>query len=90
MDHKLLNNGLTEVMLKIGITKEKKKSRNLVFHSWRHRYAAKMSDLVDARSLGLATGHKKMAMLEHYAAHANEGHFKAVSEATEKAFGQAK
>ncbi|NBK22328.1 MAG: integrase [Spirochaetia bacterium] len=90
MDHKLLNNGLTEAMLKIGITKEEKKSRNLVFHSWRHRYAAKMSDLVDARSLGLATGHKTMAMLEHYAAHANEGHFKAVSEATEKAFGKAK
>jgi hypothetical protein len=31
-----------------------------------------------------------MAMLEHYANHANENHFKAVSEATEKAFGQAK
>ena len=39
--------------------------------------------IVDARSLGLATGHKTMAMLEHYANHANENHFKAVSEATE-------
>ena len=90
MDHKLLNDGLYESMIKIGISKEEKEKRNLIFHSWRHRYAAKMADLVDARSLGLATGHKTMAMLEHYAAHANENHFKAVSEATEKAFGQAK
>jgi len=86
MDHKLLNNGLLDAMLKIGITKEEKKRRNLVFHSWRHRYAAKMADLVDARSLGLATGHKTQAMLEHYAAHANENHFKLVQNATEKAF----
>jgi integrase len=90
MDHKLLNDGLYESMIKIGISKEEKEKRNVIFHSWRHRYAAKMADLVDARSLGLATGHKTMAMLEHYAAHANENHFKAVSEATEKAFGQAK
>lgn len=90
MDHKFLNDGLMEAMIKIGITKEEKKSRNLVFHGWRHRYAAKMADLVDARSLGLATGHKTMAMLEHYAAHANENHYKAVRETTEKAFGQAK
>jgi integrase len=90
MDHKLLNDGLLEAMIKIGITKKEKAKRNIVFHSWRHRYAAKMADLVDARSLGLATGHKTMAMLEHYAAHANENHFKAVREATERAFGQAK
>lgn len=90
MDHKLLNNGLCDVLVKIGISKEERMSRNIVFHSWRHRYAAKMADLVDARSLGLATGHKTQAMLEHYAAHANENHFKAVQGATEKAFGQAK
>ena len=87
MDHKLLNNGLCEVLVKIGISKEERMSRNIVFHSWRHRYAAKMADLVDARSLGLATGHKTQAMLEHYAAHANETHFQAVQNATVKAFG---
>ncbi len=46
-----------------------------------------MADLVDARSLGLATGHKTQAMLEHYAVHANETHFQAVQNATVKAFG---
>jgi integrase len=90
MDHKLLNNGLFDAMKKMGITEVERKSRNIVFHSWRHRYATKMSDLVDARSLGLATGHKTQAMLAHYADHANENHFKAVMGATEIAFGHAK
>lgn len=90
MDHKLLNNGLREVLIGMGISKEEQKSRNIVFHSWRHRYASKMADLVDARSLGLATGHKTQSMLEHYADHANENHFQAVREASEKAFGQAR
>ena len=90
MDHKLLNDGLLEAMIKIGISKKEKEKRNVIFHSWRHRYATKMADLVDERSLGLATGHKTQAMLEYYANHANENHFKAVSEATEKAFGQVK
>ena len=87
MDHKLLNNGLREVLIGMGISKEEQKSRNIVFHSWRHRYASKMADLVDARSLGLATGHKTPAMLGHYAAHANENRFNTVKAATEKAFG---
>ena len=88
MDKKLLLNGLCDALVAIGIAKEERMSRNIVFHSWRHRYAAKMSDLVDSRSLGLATGHKTQAMLAHYADHANENHFKAVMGATEKAFGK--
>ena len=86
MDHKLLNNGLRDAMGKMGISKEESKNRNIVFHSWRHRYASKMADMVDARSLGLATGHKTQSILEHYADHANENHFQAVMEASETAF----
>jgi integrase len=86
MDQKFLTKGLYSALKKIGITQDFRMERNIVFHSWRHRYAAKMADLVDARSLGLATGHKTQAMLEHYAAHANENHFNAVMKATQKAF----
>ena len=60
---------------------EERKERNIVFHSCRHGYAAKMADFVDFRSLELATGHKAQAMFEHYADHANEAHFKKVQEA---------
>lgn len=81
---------MLEAMIKMGIFKEAKEKRNIIVHSWRHRYAAKRADLVDERSLGLATGHKTQTMLEHYANHANENYFKAVKEATGKAFVQRK
>ena len=87
MDQKFLVNGLYDALKKIGIDEERK-TRNIVFHSWRHRYATKMADLVDSRSLGLATGHKTQAMLEHYANHANENHFIIVKNATQEAFGE--
>jgi integrase len=75
---------------KMGISKEESKSRNIVFHNWRHRYASKMADLVDARSLSLATEHKTQSMLEHYADYTNEGHFQAVMGTSEKSFGHAR
>jgi integrase len=87
MVHNVLSEAMKEAFYTIGITEEERVERNIVFHSWRHRYATKMADLVDARSLGQATGHKTPAMLEHYAAHANENRFNAVKVATEKAFG---
>lgn len=46
------------------------KERNLTFHSWRHFYASRLADTVDARKAMLATGHASSAMFEHYAAHA--------------------
>ncbi|GHU13792.1 hypothetical protein FACS1894161_4060 [Spirochaetia bacterium] len=46
-------------------TSEKKKEveeywakRNVVFHSWRHFYASRMTDKLEARKVMLATGHK--------------------------------
>jgi integrase len=32
--------------------------RRVVFHSWRHFYAARMADQLEARKVMLATGHK--------------------------------
>jgi len=86
MDQTFLKKGLYQALDDIGIDNKERLQRNIVFHSWRHRYAAKMADLVDARSLGLATGHKTPAMLEHYAAHVNEQHFKNVQKASKVAF----
>jgi len=83
---KVILNGFKDALAKIGIDEEQRKSRNLVFHGLRHRYATKLADLVDARSLGMATGHLTPAMLEHYTDHANEGHFQAVMDAVKSAF----
>ena len=48
------------------------RDRAVSFHSWRHFYAARMADKVEARTLMLATGHKTRAVFDHYAEHALE------------------
>ena len=48
------------------------RDRAITFHSWRHFYAARMADKVEARTLMLATGHKTKAVFDHYAEHALE------------------
>jgi len=62
------------------------KSRGVVFHSWRHFYAARLADKIDIRRVQLATGHKSAVMAEHYAEHALDADFQAVSEAVGDAF----
>lgn len=61
--------------------------RAIVFHSWRHFYAARLADRVDIRRVQLATGHKSAVMAEHYADHALDADFKIISSAVENAFG---
>jgi len=46
------------------------KTRNIVFHSWRHFYAARMADKLEARKIMLATGHKTESVFDAYADHA--------------------
>ncbi len=63
------------------------KTRGLCFHSWRHFYSARMADLIDARKIMLATGHKTESVFEAYAAHARAGDFDQVGQAAREAFG---
>jgi integrase len=48
------------------------KKRNVVFHSWRHFYASRMTDKIEARKVMLATGHKTEAVFKGYSGHALE------------------
>lgn len=69
MDTQVLLLGLKDALIGMsvapGAMKEAKdkaaeawKSRNIVFHSWRHFYAARMADKLEARVVMQATGHK--------------------------------
>ena len=49
-----------------------KNARKITFHCWRHFFSTNMADQVDLRKLQLATGHKSLEMLEHYASHQSE------------------
>jgi integrase len=72
---------------KIREAEEYWKKRNVVFHSWRHFYSARMADKIEARKVMLATGHKTEAVFQGYADHALENDLKEVASTTEEVFG---
>jgi integrase len=69
MDGKLLLNGLAEACSLAGIDS---RARNIVFHSWRHYYAARMADKLAAEKVARVTGHKSLAVYGEYADHATD------------------
>ncbi|WP_026043581.1 tyrosine-type recombinase/integrase [Treponema primitia] len=75
-------------------TTEKKKEvteywakRNVVFHSWRHFYASRMTDKLEARKVMLATGHKTESVFKGYSGHALESDLSDVAVITGEVFG---
>lgn len=88
----LLRLSLTGDDLKDGakarVARELWKARGVVFHRWRHYYAARMGDRLDARTVMVATGHRTPAMFEHYADHKLEEQLKEVGAAAAEAFAQ--
>ena len=70
MDKKLLTLHLRRQMKLVGIAEED--CKQICFHSWRHFYTTYMSDKVNQRILQTQTGHKTLAMLEHYGNHSLE------------------
>jgi integrase len=63
------------------------KERNIVFHSWRHFYASRMTDRIEARKVMLATGHTTKAVFKTYSDHALESDLMEVAETTSEVFG---
>ena len=48
------------------------RARNIVFHGWRHFYAARMADIEAADKVRRVTGHKNRAVFDAYADHITE------------------
>jgi integrase len=48
------------------------RTRNIVFHGWRHFYAARMADIEAADKVSRITGHKSRAVFDAYADHVTE------------------
>jgi integrase len=66
IDRSILLNGLHDALTAIGIDAA---GRGIVFHSWRHYYAARMADRMTADEVSRITGHKSKAVFEKYADH---------------------
>lgn len=57
------------MLAKIGISKEMRQERNVVFHSWRHFYAPQISQRAQERLAQDTPGHSSAKMTAHYADH---------------------
>lgn len=77
-----VNKALKIRLKELNIAPEKK----ITFHSWRHFFSTVMADKIDERKLCLATGHKSLKILEHYAAHKNEVTLSEIEKASEDIF----
>jgi integrase len=84
VDAKVLLDGLQDALATIGIDA---KARGIVFHSWRHYYAARMADRMTADQVSRITGHKSRAVFEEYADHITEENIEEVGRVGAEVFG---
>ena len=70
--------GLYETLEKIGISKQQRMERNIVFHSWRHFYATQISERAQASLAQETLGHASAQMTAHYASHGTDEKMAAV------------
>jgi integrase len=83
-DNKQIERDFVVMQKKIGIDDEKRRERNIVFHSWRH-YCAKNLAHVTNRTVGMAIlGLKTSAVFDHYANHIDGETFGKMAEAIEQ------
>ena len=57
-----------------------------MFHSWRHFYASRMADRLEARKIMLVTGHKTRAVFDGYADHSLDSDLNEVAVASADMF----
>jgi integrase len=82
-DSKFLLDGLHRELDAMGIQWRK---RNIVFHSHRHFYAARMADIAAADKVRRITGHRSAAVFESYADHVTEQNLSEMLELERSAF----
>jgi integrase len=63
------------------------KDRNIVFHSWRHYFAARMVDKMSPDQIVRVTGHKTRTVFDHYADHIEEKNLDEMRDAAGTVFG---
>jgi integrase len=84
LDRNVLLDGLHDALSGIGIDA---KARGIVFHSWRHYYAARMADHMTADQVSRITGHKSRAVFEEYADHITEENIEEAGRVGAEVFG---
>ena len=66
----------------------KEQAKEIKFHAWRHLYSSLMADRLPFRILQTQTGHKTLAMAEHYANHILDSDSKQIQDAQNYLFSE--
>jgi integrase len=85
IEEKLFVRDLRMALVKTGMNKETAKT--YCFHGWRHTYSTYMRERINDKLLQSQTGHKTIAMLDHYSEHRKEGDRKRIQEAQKEVYG---
>jgi integrase len=65
-DPQIIRDGLNQALEKTNVDK---KSRNIVFHSWRHFFCSKMTEKIDSERVAKVSGHISDSVFKKYADH---------------------
>jgi len=84
VDPKVILRGLTEALARINVDH---KGRNITFHSWRHFFCSKITQLIDGEKVAKVSGHLSESVFRKYASHIETKNIRDVGEAAAEAFG---
>jgi integrase len=85
MEAEIFLRDLRAALIKTGMSRESAKA--YTFHGWRHYFTSYMRERVNEKLLKSQTGHKTLAMLEHYSDHRTVGDKEQIQTAQIAAFG---
>jgi len=85
MEAEIFRRDLRAALINTGMSKES--AMEYTFHGWRHYFTAYMRDRVNEKLLQSQTGHKTLAMLEHYSDHLIAGDRERIRQAQIESFG---
>jgi len=85
MEAEIFLRDLRAALIKTGMSKES--AKGFSFHGWRHYFTSYMRERVNEKLLQSQTGHKTLAMLEHYSDHRTAGDRERIQTAQIAAFG---
>ncbi|MDR0475236.1 MAG: tyrosine-type recombinase/integrase [Treponema sp.] len=83
-DPQVVLEGLKDALRQTGVDY---KGRNICFHSWRHYFCSKITEIIDGEKAAKVSGHLSEAVFRKYADHIEAKNIQDVGNAAAKAFG---
>ena len=83
-DPKVVLEGLKEALAKIDVDH---RGRNIAFHSWRHFFCSKITQIMDGEKVAKVSGHLSESVFKKYASHIETKNVRDVGNAAAAAFG---